>query len=156
MPKIVRIIIVVFGAAFVFCIGRCFYMVACISCTSDPIKIYSYNGTVSQFGESLKAFADLNPNISYKFSRRDSSNLKDDGGRDLEVVVKNDTAQFTYGFVCDQEKHQTEVKLVSAFNKKYTMGGYGGKGRGMDKLLNYLDDYFLTPLKKQGTNLITE
>lgn len=156
MPKIIKIIVVVFGAAFVFCIGRCFYMVACVSCTSDPIKVYRYNGTVLQFSKSLKAFADLSPNISYKFSRRDSSNLKDDGGRDLEVVIKKDTAQLTYGFVCDQEKDQTKIKLVSAFNKKYTMGGYGGKGRGMNKLLNYLDDNLLIPLTKRGTNLITE
>src|SRR5476649_1153459 len=70
MNKYIRVVIILLGVVFVACIGRFIYMVACISCTPDPIKTYNYQGSMDQLENNFKSFTAANPNIYYNLSRR--------------------------------------------------------------------------------------
>ena len=149
MGKYIRVAGILLGIGLIFCIGRCFYMIACISCTSPPIKTYIYSGNVEKFQRSLEVIFNNNPDILYKFSRRDSSNKVDDGGRDVEIFIKKDTSTLEYGLVCDQHPSKTEIKLVSAFSQEYTYGGYSSEANGVSELVKDFDLHFIAPLRKQ-------
>ena len=148
MRKAIKIIAIIIGLILVGLIGRCFYMIACISCTYPPIKEWAYHGSVDQLGSSIQKFIVSNPAVSVKISRRDSSSLEDNGDRDMEIKIKKDTSNLTYGLVCDQGTNNTEIKLVSAFrNNKY--GGYTGDAPGVKELLNDFENDFLVKLMKE-------
>jgi len=130
-------------------IGRCVYMVLCISCTYPPIATYEYTGSVDDLAVSLKKFAASNPEITFKFSRRDSTAQKDNGDRDLDIEFKRDSSIISYGLVCNQGQNTTEVELTSAFSHNNTYGGYGIKAPGVNKFLVYFEKDLLVRFKNQ-------
>ena len=144
MKKSVKIIaIIVAGLCLVGFVGRCFYMVLCISCSYPPIQTYEFNGSVADLDSSLQNFAVANPAITYKFSRRDSSAEEDNGDRDLEIELKKDTSTVSYGLVCEQNENTTDVEVVSAFIKNSINGGYVAEAPGVKKLMNVFAKDFL-------------
>ena len=153
-PKLMKkrlsiIAITVFGLCLVGFVGRCLYMVLCISCTSPPIQTYQFQGSVASLDSLLRNFAMSNPGITYKFSRRDSSAEKDDGYRDLEIELKKDTSTISFGLVCDQNGNKTDIEVVSAFIKNSINGGYVAEAPGVKKLMNVFEKDFLGPFKHQ-------
>ena len=156
MKKFITAISVIIGLICVGFIGRCFYMVAYISCTSPPIKIYEYYGDISQLNSSFESFVVIHPNTSFKFSRRDSSAKTDDGDRDLEIQVRNNVDTLTYGFVCEKNKSSISLEMVSAFkNNRY--GGYIAGAPNISKLVDSFENNIVIKLKKeQYTDLKSE
>jgi hypothetical protein len=69
MNKFTKGAVILIGVVFVFCVGRCFYMVACISCTPDPLKTFNYPDSMDRLESNFKNFCELNPGIYYKISR---------------------------------------------------------------------------------------
>ncbi len=145
--KVIAIIIA--GLCALAVIGRVFYMVICISCTSPPIETYKFHGTVEDLDSSLQKFANANPTLTYKFSRRDSTAKEDNGSRDLEIELKKDTSIISYGLVCEENDNTTEIKLVSAFSRYNTYGGYIKEAPGVKELVEYFEKGFVSPLKKE-------
>ena len=140
MKKRLRIIvIIVVGLCLVGFVGRCFYMVLCISCTYPAIQTYEFQGSVTNLDSSLRNFAMSNTAINYKFSRRDSSAKEEDGYRDLEIELKKDTSNISYGLVCDENKNTTEIEVTSAFIKNSIYGGYLAEAPGVKKLINVFE-----------------
>jgi hypothetical protein len=144
MKKRLKIIaIIIAGLCAIAVVGRMFYMVICISCTSPPIQKYEFQGSVADLDSSLQNFAMSNPAITYKFSRRDSSAEEDNGDRDLEIELKKDTSTISYGLVCDQNENTTDIEVVSAFIKNSINGGYVAEAPGVKKLMNVFEKDFL-------------
>jgi hypothetical protein len=153
MRKPFTIIAVVVGFMVLGFIGRCFYMVACISCTYPPIKTYEFQGRLNSLGSVLQRFALANPGVTYKFSRRDST-VADNGYRDLIVELKHDTTTISYGFDCEKENNRIKLDLVSAITKAGTFGGYSKNAPGVDALVQYFENDFLQRLKKDDNVII--
>jgi hypothetical protein len=160
MKKTLNIVGIVVGVVLVCLIGRCFYMVACISCTSPPIKVYNYNGSVAQLSKSFQKFVISHPTIRVKISRRNYA-VEDDGSRDVSIVFTKDTTTTTYDMVCDQDQkeqnvYETHIKLTSAFNNKPFFGGYGIKADGMKQLISKFNNEFLETLSKEQHVFVKE
>src|SRR6185312_12668656 len=118
MRKAVKLTVIIStGIILLALIGRCFYMIACLSCTYPPIKVYEYQGSIDQLELTIQKFVLSNPDVKYKISRRDSTIEEDNGDRDLTIELKRDTSTTSYGFVCEPGTNNTDVKLVSAFSK---------------------------------------
>lgn len=150
MKKRLKILAIIIGCLCLLAIiGRVFYKVLCISCTFPPMRTYQFQGSVDDLDSSLQKFAVLNPGITYKFSRRDSSVEQDDGNRDLDIELKKDTSTVSYGLVCEQDGNTTEVGIVSVFSQNNTYGGYGIKAPGVSNFLAYFEKDFLVRLRNQ-------
>ena len=154
MQKAIKIISIIIGLALIGLIGRCFYMIACISCTYPPIKEYKFEGTVEQFGQVLSTFALTDSNFSYKISRRDSTQQEDNGDRDMVVNIKHGNDKIEYGLVCDEDKNTAHIKLVSAF-KNSTYGGYTDESPKVKLLLGVFENDFLIKLKQTEHIVLT-
>jgi len=148
MRKPIVITTLIIGVILIGFIGRCVYMVLCISCTTPPIKTYEYKGSVAQFAISVEKLTLSNNDIEVKISRRDSSNKVDDGGRDMEIAIKKDTDNVIYGLVCEQDAHNTQIEMVSAI-KNNIHGGYSATAPEVKELLNNFENDFLVRLKNQ-------
>jgi len=149
MPKTIKIIVIAIGAAFVFCIGRCFYMVACISCTIPHIKDYKCAGTVNGFEIALKSLANNHRNITYKI--RDTVGTKDVGfAYDIDINLTDSVNSFLYNIRCEGSPGgKLAVGLIGAFDLNHKKGGYGLKANGIEEVLRVFDTNILTPLSSE-------
>ncbi|WP_295793345.1 hypothetical protein [Mucilaginibacter sp.] len=154
MQKTIKITAIIIGLALIGLVGRCFYMVACISCTYPPIKEYKFEGTVEQFGEALHTLSLSDANFTYKISRRDSTQQEDNGDRDMVVNIKHGSDTIRYDLVCDPEDSTAHIKLVAAF-KNTTYGGYTGESPKVKLLLGIFESDFLKKLKQTAHVVLT-
>jgi hypothetical protein len=52
-----KVIFIVFAVVFLGFIGRCVYMVLCISCPTPEIKVYEYSRGMNDLEMAFKKFA---------------------------------------------------------------------------------------------------
>lgn len=155
MQKTIKAISIIIGLALVGLVGRCFYMIACISCTYPPIKEYKFEGTVEKFGEALHTLSLGDSHFTYKISRRDSTQQHDHGDRDMVVNIKHGNDTIKYDLVCDPEDGTSHIKLVAAF-KSTTYGGYTNESPGVRLLLGIFENDVVKKLKQTAHVVLTQ
>jgi len=158
MNKYVRIAIILLGVALVVCIGRCFYMVACISCTPDPVKTYNYPGSMDELEDNFKSFATANPDIDCKISHRgtDSMAVKNNVPADIMAVAARDITIKQKIKGSDIECHlviydfngSTKLDIEEIFDQSHKRGGNNADDKNVKELLTEFENSFLTRFKK--------
>ncbi|WP_426669071.1 hypothetical protein ACPPVU_22965 [Mucilaginibacter sp. McL0603] len=144
-----KITAIVCGLILLGFVGTCVYFVGGVSATYPPIKEYKFSGSIEQIGQFLQFFSESNPYLTYKISIRDSSNL-DVSYRDIEIKLKDSSKNFSYALVCEEndDKSETIIKLVDAFNETNNIGGYSIESQGVKELLKHFESDFIIPFQK--------
>jgi hypothetical protein len=145
MQKIIKISGIVVGIILLFCIGKCFYMVACISCTPDPVKTYNYPGTMDQLENNFKMFAEANPDIYYKISRR-GVGLTD--ARDITIKLKINNSDIECHLVIYDFNGSTKLDIDEIFDNTHKKGDNNENDKNVKELLNRFEKYFLLRFQK--------
>ncbi|MES2379299.1 MAG: hypothetical protein V4553_22090 [Bacteroidota bacterium] len=156
MKKFINISGFVIGAIFLFCIGRCFYMVACISCTPSDIETYKYSGSMDELENGLKAFANSNSKMKCKVSYRGGTT--DFSARDVafSTIVRADMN--TYNMVIYDFNNSTRLALSCIYRKhgSKNIGGCDPKDKDVEALFDNFKIQFLPQIEKvQGVILKT-
>ena len=124
------------------------------------IKEYRYAGNVNELIMRIKEYTDSSSFI--KFTLTDTTGNSKNGLAyfiDLELKKKDKDILFT--IKCNDERNQnssaprTDIKLVFAFDKLHTIGGYNRNATGIKPLINRFDLDFLTPFKNDQHLTIT-
>lgn len=132
------------------------YPIICISCTYPPIKNYTYNGTMSNLVSGIQNYAYTNPHIILTITDTTGAE-KDNPAIYFNVEISKPNQDILYNLECERRgfairKTQTEIKLIGAFNRTNTSGGYKIEDLGVKSLVTIFDSNFLSDLKKQ-TNI---
>jgi hypothetical protein len=145
-----KIIIVIIGLIFIGFIGRCLYMVACISCTPSAIKKYEYSGTINQFESKLKTFAISNSDVTLKISYRDGGDKTNTTARDMMIELKNNSTDIVYHIAYIQRKpnEYTSIYLDDVYDKIHKSGGNDLDSSSVKPIFNNFKDNFLPRLNK--------
>jgi len=150
MPKTIKIIVIAIGAAFVFCIGRCFYMIACISCTTPDIETYKYAGTMDQLENGFKQYARVNANSSCKVSWRDNSDNFSARDVNMSIIHKLDTIRYQMVIYDFNKSTRLGLSCIYKQNDSQSIGGCNLKDHGVESLFkNNFQDQFLIDLQKK-------
>ena len=152
MKKATGIIVVIIGLIFIGFIGRCLYMVACISCTPSEIKKYEYAENINQFESKFKTFAKLNPDLNLKISYRDNSDKTNTSARDMIIELKTDSINVIYHISYIQRKPDkfTSVYLDDLYDKIHKKGGNSLDSADVKNIFNGFESNFLPRLNKAG------
>jgi hypothetical protein len=145
MNRYVRIAIIVLGGALVVCVGRCLYMVACISCTPDPIKTYNYSGSMDQLENNFKSFAAANPDIHYGASRRGPGHID---ARDITIKLKINDSDIECHLVIYDFNGSTKLDIEEIFDTTHNKGGNNASDKNVKELLTEFENSFLTRFQK--------
>jgi hypothetical protein len=152
MNKAVKIVGAIVALVVIGFIGRCTYMILCISCTTPAIKTYSYDGSMDQFESEFKKFAALHNNMNLKISRRDSScNIC---ARDITVELK--AAQIIkYDLVLYKFNTTTKVALDDIYDETHKIGGNSTDDKATKELFYGFKNNFLVQLEKDQRLTLT-
>lgn len=151
MQKIIKISGIVIGVVLLFCIGRCVYMVACISCTTPSIKTYNFAGSMDQLENNFKNFAIANSNIQCEISRRGTDPFD---ARDVKIKIKN--WDINCNLVIHDFNNNTKLDIREIYDYTYKKGGNDANDKNVKELLNKFEKTFLVQLQKdQGIQLKT-
>lgn len=155
MSKYIRAAGILLGIGLIFCIGKCFYMVACISCTTPPIETYKYSGSMDDLERGLKAYAQSKPNTSCKVSYRGGlADLR--SARDVAITefVGNDSLK--YQLVIYDFNGSTRLDLDCLYSTFQKLGGCSKDNKGVEELFDNFKLQFLPAIKRnQGISLKT-
>lgn len=130
--KATKITSVIIGVAFVCFVGRCAYMVLCISCTTAPIKTYDYSGTMDQFDKKIRRFAAINSGINLIISSRDSTIKR--SARDITIKIKRGSDSIRYELVLYDFNDATKLDLEGIYDETRNTGGTNIKDKDVEQL----------------------
>lgn len=145
MTKAIKISTIIIGIAFVCFIGRCAYMILCISCTTAPIKTYDYAGSMDQFDEKLRNFASANSGINLTILSRDSTIKR--SARDITIKIKSNP-NVRYELTLYDFNGATKLDLESLYDETHKTGGVNMKDKDVEKLYAGFKTDFLPRLSK--------
>jgi hypothetical protein len=145
MKRIVRIIGIVIMVALIFFMGKCFLMVACISCTTPPIKTYRYVGSMDQFEYNVKHFILVNPTMSCSITRRGGVN----DARDIVIKTKSNNNNIKYDLVLYKFNDATDVDLSDIYDETNHTGGNDIKQKAVSDLYDDFKNNFLLKLENE-------
>ncbi len=131
MTKATKITTVIIGIVFVCFIGRCAYMILCISCTTAPIKTYDYTGTMDQFDKKIKQFASANSGVNLTISSRDNTIKR--SARDITIKIKGNP-NVRYDLVLYDFNGATKLDLEGIYDETHKTGGINMKDKDVEKL----------------------
>ncbi|GAB3913472.1 hypothetical protein [Mucilaginibacter boryungensis] len=141
-----KIIFIIFSVIILGFIGRCIYMVACVSCTIPHIKDYEYAGRLTKFESGLHNQIHDHKDISFK--NMDTVGDKDTGyAYDINIQFK-DSLLYNLRYEAISN-NKIVIGLIGALDLKTNKGGYGIKADGMNELLKEFDRRVLRPLKDE-------
>jgi len=146
MNRFGKAIGIIAGIVFIGFIGRCVYQVLCISCTTPPIKTYTYEGSMDKFEYEFKKFAASQPNMSLKISWRDSSDNR--SARDFILQSNNHSNNIKYDLTVYDFNGMTKVDLDDVYNESQKIGGNNIDSVGVKELFDGFKNEFLIRLKK--------
>ncbi|MGY4537585.1 hypothetical protein ACVW0P_002004 [Mucilaginibacter sp. UYNi724] len=163
MKKILIGLAAVGGLAVIGIVCRLVYMIACISCTFPPIKEYECACNLERLEISFNNYSNQHPDIKFKASIRDSSNIAVSNYRDMQLRLQKDSTEESFSFVCDpiSDGEKTSIKLVSleSFTGKARdyKGGVGINAIGAKELLKDLENNFLPGfIKEQRVSIVAK
>ena len=146
MQKIIRISGIVIGLILVFCVGRCLYMVACISCTPPAIETYEFSGSMDELENGLKTYAKSNLNTYCKVSYRGGTT--DFSARDVTITRIAGIDSLKYQLVIYDFNGSTRLDLTCLYSTARKLGGCSKKDKGVDELFSDFKIRFLPSIKR--------
>jgi len=124
------------------------YFASGLSAVYDPIKKYTYNGTVKQLVQNITSYASENSDV--KFGLEDKVGNSTDSAFYYSVKLKNgaDSIVYDLAFEANKLKYGTTILLVGAHDISHKMGGYHLKDDGVKNLVAIFDSQLITNLNK--------
>jgi hypothetical protein len=146
-----KIIFVIAGVIVLFFMGKCFYMVACISCTTLPIKIYGYNGSMDDLEADLKSFDKKHSFVDVSISRRGPGKYD---ARDVTVNVRLKYKSVKYTLGIRDFNNDTELTVDELFDETNKRGGNKEDAPEVKELFKEFKNSFLPQFEReQNTTL---
>ncbi|MDB5136762.1 MAG: hypothetical protein JWP37_3365 [Mucilaginibacter sp.] len=151
MNRAVKIISIIVGIVLIGFVGRCIYMVLCISCTTPSIKTYDYNGSMDQFENNLKNFTNSNLNLTYKVSRRGPGAYD---ARDIIALNKTQSGLMRYELVVYKFNETTKLDIDCIYDETRNVGGCNTEDKiGKELFERFKSDFLLRFEKGQHITL---
>nr|WP_294792195.1 hypothetical protein [uncultured Mucilaginibacter sp.] len=156
MKKVLVVIVVIIATIY---IGQLVYKTLCISCTTPPVKEYTYRGPVADLIAGFKVLASSNEKIKFRIS--DTLDYK--SGEDayaMTITVNYQNQVIRYDLIGENLPSstrglETRIKLTGANNLTNNKGGYGIGADGIQEILNEFQLLILEPLAKKQNIEIT-
>ena len=133
------------GVFLLWQIGRCFYMVACISCTTPPVKTYNYSGSMDQLENGFKNFSIENSNINCEISHRGSSRI---AARDVEIKMRMNNSDIVCNLVIYDFNNNTKLDIEEIHDTTHKTGGNDADDKNVENLLIEFNKHYLIKFQK--------
>jgi hypothetical protein len=158
MNRVVKIAITIVGIVLIGFVGRCVYMVLCISCTPGPLKTYNYSGSMDQLEDNFKRFAAHHQDINFEVSRRGtdsldkinniSPELKAIAARDIIIKQKIDGKDIESHLVIYDFNGSTKLDVEEILDNTDKKGVDDANDSNVKKKLKKFEENFLTEFEK--------
>jgi hypothetical protein len=146
MKKIIKIIVFIIGVVFICFIGRCAYMVACISCTTAPIRTYNYSESMDKLEHTFEKFQTSNPALNIKVSWREISNKY--SARDVSIKTKIKSDSVEYDLVIYDFNGATKLDVDAVYDMTKKTGGNNIDSVATKNIFTDFQNGFLAKFKR--------
>jgi hypothetical protein len=116
------------------------------------IKTYEYAGSIDQFEERLRQFANNHPDMNFTIKLRGNDFY---GTRDIIIQTKGRSRNVRYDLVARTSKERTKIDLMAIYDETDDTVANTHSKPETSKLINDFNNGFLAQLKKEQQIILT-
>jgi len=128
--------------------------IAFIGCDNPGhvIKTYEYAGSIDQFEERLRQFANNHTDMNFSFKLRGNDFY---GTRDIIIETKSRSDKVRYNLVARKSKEITKIDLTAIYDETNSTEGNALTNPEASKLFDGFNNGFRAQLKKEQQIILT-